>query len=65
MWLARHTAEKTTPILHSAVAAVKIAYPENVSNGVYAIGYCFGGKYVLALAATDEIKAGALAHGIF
>ncbi|KAF8422679.1 Alpha/Beta hydrolase protein [Tirmania nivea] len=63
MWLARHTEGKTMPIVEKTVKAIKEAYPENAENGVYAIGYCFGGKYVLKLAATDDIKAGALAHG--
>lgn len=30
---------------------------------MFALGYCFGGKYVLRLAATAEITAGAVAHG--
>ncbi|KAF8459379.1 Alpha/Beta hydrolase protein [Terfezia claveryi] len=55
--------EKTMPIVEKVVKAIKEAYPENAANGVYTIGYCFGGKYVLKLAATDDIKAGALAHG--
>jgi len=63
MWLARHTEEKTMPIVEKVVKAIKEVYPENTPNGVYTIGYCFGGKYVLKLAATDDIKAGALAHG--
>lgn len=53
------------PIVEKAVKAIKETYPENAVNGVYAIGYCFGGKYVLKLAATDDIKAGALAHGTY
>jgi len=63
MWLARHTEEKTMPILEKVVKTMKEAYPEGAANGVYTIGYCFGGKYVLKLAATDDIKAGAFAHG--
>ncbi|KAF8476935.1 Alpha/Beta hydrolase protein [Kalaharituber pfeilii] len=63
IWLARHTAEKTMPLLERIMSAIKETYPDNVENGMYAIGYCFGGKYVLKLAATDDIKAGALAHG--
>ncbi|RPB29584.1 alpha/beta-hydrolase [Terfezia boudieri ATCC MYA-4762] len=63
LWLARHTEEKTMPIIEKVVKALKEVYPENTANGVYTIGYCFGGKYVLKLAATGDIKAGALAHG--
>ena len=69
------------PILKKVIDGVKEEFADAVANGggIYAVGYCFGGKYVLLLAsetpstATDEeqgtaaeeplIKAGALAHG--
>lgn len=63
MWLARHTVEKTMPVLERALRTIKETYAEQARNGTYAVGYCFGGKYVLKLAATNEIKAGSLAHG--
>jgi dienelactone hydrolase len=53
MWLARHTPEKVLPILHRVLESTKDEFADAVANGggVYAAGYCFGGKYVLMLAA--------------
>ncbi|KAF7544572.1 hypothetical protein G7046_g9759 [Stylonectria norvegica] len=80
MWLARVTADKVMPILHRVIEAAREQFPEPIRNGggVYAVGYCVGGRYVLLLGkktkATggDEessspelgpyIKAGAVAH---
>ena len=52
MWLARHTPEKTFPIVTKVINAAKNEFADAVSNGggVYAVGYCFGGKYVMLLA---------------
>ncbi|KAI9762572.1 MAG: hypothetical protein M4579_000375 [Chaenotheca gracillima] len=52
MWLARHTSAKVLPILHKVIEATKEEFADAVANGggVYAAGYCFGGKYVLILA---------------
>ena len=51
MWLARQTPEKVLPILRKVIAGVKEEFADAVANGggVYAVGYCFGGKYVLLL----------------
>jgi dienelactone hydrolase len=51
MWLARHTEEKVMPILHKVLDASKEEFADAVANGggVYAVGYCFGGRYVLLL----------------
>lgn len=51
MWLARHTPEKVLPILHRVLDAAKQEFADAVSNGdgIYAVGYCFGAKYVLLL----------------
>ncbi|KAK6359835.1 hypothetical protein TWF696_000969 [Orbilia brochopaga] len=62
LWLARHTPEKTLPIVQSVLEAAKVEFADAASQ-VFAVGYCFGGKYVLKLAATAEIAAGAVAHG--
>ncbi|KAF3923357.1 hypothetical protein ABW21_db0204418 [Orbilia brochopaga] len=62
LWLARHTPEKTLPIVKAALDAAKVEFADAASQ-VFAVGYCFGGKYVLKLAATAEIAAGAVAHG--
>ncbi|EMC96020.1 hypothetical protein BAUCODRAFT_34785 [Baudoinia panamericana UAMH 10762] len=53
MWLARHTPEKVLPILMKVLDAVKEEFADAVANGdgIYAVGYCFGAKYVLLLGA--------------
>ena len=52
MWLARQTPEKVMPILYKVTEAAKDDFADAVANGggIYAVGYCFGGKYVLRLA---------------
>ncbi|KAL7266788.1 hypothetical protein RUND412_010646 [Rhizina undulata] len=67
MWLARHTPEKTMPIIEKVLSVVKETYADNgytASLGTYVVGYCFGGKYALRLAATEEIVATTVAHGL-
>ena len=51
MWLARHTPEKVMPLLQKVVEGAKEEFADAVANGggIYAVGYCFGGKYVLQL----------------
>lgn len=51
MWLARQSQEKVLPLLHKVIAGVKDEFADAVANGdgIYAVGYCFGGKYVLLL----------------
>lgn len=51
MWLARHTPEKVLPILHKALDGIKEEFADSVSHGggIYAVGYCFGARYVLLL----------------
>ncbi|KAL8703552.1 MAG: hypothetical protein Q9201_003256 [Fulgogasparrea decipioides] len=51
MWLARQTPEKVLPLLHKVIEGVKDEFADAVANGdgIYAVGYCFGGKYVLLL----------------
>lgn len=53
MWLARHTDEKVLPLLQKVLEAVKDEFADAVSNGdgIYAVGYCFGARYVLLLGA--------------
>lgn len=80
MWLARVTEDKVMPILHKVIDAAKEQYADAIKNGdgIYAVGYCVGGRFVLLLgketpkAEGDEesggvktgpfIKAGAVAH---
>lgn len=51
MWLARHTPEKVLPLLHKVIEGAKDEFADAVANGggIYAVGYCFGAKYVLLL----------------
>ncbi|TKA53645.1 hypothetical protein B0A55_10687 [Friedmanniomyces simplex] len=62
MWLARHTPEKVLPLLHHVITSVKEEYADAVSSGggIYAVGYCFGAKYVLLLSADlhQDVAAG-------
>lgn len=53
MWLARHTEEKVMPILHKVLEGARDEFADAVSHGggVYAVGYCFGARYILLLAA--------------
>ena len=59
MWLARHTPEKVLPILNRVVTSVKEEFADAVSNGggIYAVGYCFGAKYVLLLGSDLDKEA--------
>ena len=56
MWLARHTSEKTFPIITKVLNAAKDEFADALANGggVYAVGYCFGGKYVMLLAGENS-----------
>ena len=65
MWLARQTPEKVMPILQKVIEGAKEEFADAVANGggIYAIGYCFGGKYVLLLGSDmpDTAAAGSQA----
>lgn len=52
MWLARQTPEKVMPILLKVIESIKDEYADAVAHGegIYSVGYCFGGKYVVLLA---------------
>lgn len=60
MWLARQTPEKVMPILRKVIEGAKEEFADAVANGggIYAVGYCFGGKYVLLLG--SELPDGAV-----
>lgn len=51
MWLARQTPEKVVPLLQKVIEGAREEFADSVANGegVYAVGYCFGGKYVFLL----------------
>ncbi|KAF2487302.1 dienelactone hydrolase [Neohortaea acidophila] len=61
MWLARHTPEKVLPVLERVIVAVKEEFADAVESGggVYAVGYCFGAKYVLLLGGEGSQDANA------
>ncbi|KAI0479743.1 Alpha/Beta hydrolase protein [Xylaria cf. heliscus] len=52
MWMARHTEEKILPILEKVIHGCEGEFADAVGNGggIYAVGYCIGGRYVLLLA---------------
>ncbi|KAI0811524.1 Alpha/Beta hydrolase protein [Xylaria sp. FL0064] len=58
MWLARHTEEKVFPILEKVIHACEGEFADAVGNGggIYAVGYCIGGRYVLLLASERPIN---------
>ncbi|KAL2018853.1 hypothetical protein VTK56DRAFT_342 [Thermocarpiscus australiensis] len=63
MWLARHTEAKVLPVLYRVLDACRDEFADAVSHGggVYAVGYCFGARYVLLLAAERPPAAAAAA----
>lgn len=54
-----HTPEKVLPILNKVIMAVKEEFADAVANGggVYAVGYCFGARYVLLLGSDLDKEA--------
>jgi len=58
-WGPKHTPEITRPIVNKALEGIKKEYNP---DSIYTVGYCFGARYVLQLLATDDVKAGAIAH---
>lgn len=60
MWMARHTEEKILPILHRVIDGCKEKFADAVKHGdgIYAVGYCIGGRYVLLLGSETPAPAG-------
>ena len=58
MWLARATPDKVLPILHKVIEAAKDQYADAVKagDGIYAVGYCVGGRFVMLLAQETEVE---------
>ncbi|KAG6004027.1 hypothetical protein E4U54_000604 [Claviceps lovelessii] len=52
MWLARVTPDKVMPILHKVLEAAHEQYSDSIKcgGGIYCVGYCVGGRFVLLLA---------------
>ena len=59
MWLARHTEDKIMPILKKVLDGVRDEFADAVAfgDGIYAAGYCIGGRYVLLLAREQTQEA--------
>lgn len=59
MWLARVTEDKVLPVLHKVLEAAKDQYGEAIrqGDGVYAVGYCVGARYVLLLAKETQVPS--------
>ncbi|EXF74106.1 dienelactone hydrolase [Colletotrichum fioriniae PJ7] len=60
MWLARHTEEKVLPILYKVIEGSKEKFADAVKNGdgIYAVGYCIGGRYILHLGSDKKVTTG-------
>ena len=58
MWLARITPDKVLPTLIKVIEAAKDQYAEAIKHGdgIYAVGYCVGGRFVMLLAKETEGK---------
>lgn len=56
MWLARHTEEKVLPILHKVIDGCRDEFADAIKHGdgIYAVGYCIGGRYVLLLGSDTQ-----------
>lgn len=56
MWLARHTEDKVLPILHKVIDGCKEEFADAIASGdgIYAVGYCIGGRYVLLLGSEQK-----------
>ena len=51
LWLARQTPERVMPIVQKVIEGIEEEFADAVASGggIYAVGYCFGAKYVLLL----------------
>ena len=58
MWLARITPDKIMPILHRVLEKAKDEYGDSIKHGdgIYAVGYCVGGRFVILLAKETEAE---------
>lgn len=58
-WLAKHPIDVITPVLEASIKGLKEEYG---TKKVGAVGYCFGGRYVIRFLADGAIDAGFAAH---
>ncbi|TDZ27463.1 Hydrolase tropI [Colletotrichum spinosum] len=65
MWLARHTEERVLPILYKVIDGCKEKFGDAVKNGdgIYAVGYCIGGRYILHLGSDRSVSTGTQGQG--
>jgi dienelactone hydrolase len=52
MWIARQTSEKVLPILYKVLEGAREEFADAVASGggIYGVGYCLGGRFLLQLA---------------
>jgi dienelactone hydrolase len=52
MWIARQTPEKVLPILYKVLEGAREEFADAVASGggIYGVGYCLGGRFLLQLA---------------
>lgn len=52
MWLARYTPDRVMPVLHKVIEAARDEFADAIRNGdgIYAVGYCVGGRFIILLA---------------
>ncbi|KAH7148613.1 Alpha/Beta hydrolase protein [Dactylonectria macrodidyma] len=60
MWLARVTEDRIMPILHKVIDGAKEQYVDVIKqgDGIYAVGYCVGARFVLLLAKKTQPTTG-------
>ena len=57
MWIARQTPEKVLPIIYKVLEGAREEFADAVASGggIYGVGYCLGGKFLLQLASEKPI----------
>lgn len=55
MWIARQTSEKVLPILYKVLEGAREEFADAVAcgGGIYGVGYCLGGRFLLQLASEN------------
>jgi dienelactone hydrolase len=60
-WVGRHPIDLVDPVIEKTIKGLKALGTENIG----AVGYCFGGKYVIRFLAGRGVDAGFIAHPSF
>jgi dienelactone hydrolase len=60
MWIARQTSEKVLPILYKVLEGAREEFADAVASGggIYGVGYCLGGRFLLQLASEKPAVLG-------